>query len=74
MTGYWELKEKLDPLKCLMFGTKDDNGDWNVDLDEIVNLSLDPEREVTDSDYEMILGFVKNNGFQSGQFDSGIDY
>ena len=73
MTGYWELKENLDPLKCLMFGSKDDVGDWNVDLDEIVKLRLDPFREIAESDYEHILSMTRQ-GFQSGQFDSGVDY
>ena len=73
MTGYWELKENLDPLKCLMFGSKDDEGDWNVDLDEIVKLRLDPFRETADSDYEHILSMTRQ-GYQSGQFDSGSDY
>ncbi len=73
MAGNWKLKDKLDPLKCLMFGSKDDEGEWNVDLDEIVELSYDPEREVQESDYEHILKMV-GEGYQSGQFDSGVDY
>ncbi len=73
MTGYWELKENLDPLKCLQFGGKDDCGEWMIDLDEIVELRLDPFREPTDTDYEHILESVRK-GFQSGQFDSGVDY
>lgn len=54
MTGYWELKDNLDPLKCLQFGDKDDNGENMIDLDEIVVLRLDPEREVKESDCEHI--------------------
>ncbi len=73
MTGYWGLKENLDPLKCLMFGDKDDDGENMVDLDEIVNLRLDPFRETKESDYEHILSMTRQ-GFQSGQFDSGSDY
>ena len=73
MTGYWKLKENLDPLKCLMFGSKDDLGERNVDLDEIVELTFDPDREPMESDYEHILSMTRE-GYQSGQFDSGSDY
>ncbi len=73
MTGYWELKDNLDPLKCLMFGDKDDDGEWMVDLDEIVKLRLDPFREQSESDYEHILSMTRQ-GYQSGQYDSGVDY
>lgn len=73
MTGYWKLKDDLDPRKCLMFGSKDDLGDWNIDLDEIVELTLDPVREPTDADYEHILQMTRD-GYSSGQFDSGVDY
>ncbi len=73
MTSYWQLKENLDPLKCLLFGSKDDEGGWNVELDEIIELSFDPEREEKESDYEHILSMTQQ-GFQSGQFDSGVDY
>ena len=73
MTGYWELKDNLDPLKCLQFGDKDDSGEWMIDLDEIVKLSFDPHREVSEHDYELILSMTRQ-GYQSGQFDSGIDY
>ena len=73
MTGYWKLKENLDPLKCLQFGDKDDSGENMIDLDEIVELSFDPHREPTESDYEQILQFTRG-GYQSGQFDSGVDY
>jgi hypothetical protein len=73
MTGYWELRDNLDPLKCLMFGSKDDFGDWNVDLKDIVELSFDPHREPTDTDYEFIVKMTRD-GYQSGQFDSGVDY
>ena len=44
-----------------------------VDLDEIVNLRLDPFREPTETDYEHILEMT-SHGYQSGQFDSGVDY
>ena len=73
MTLYWELTENLDHLKCLQFGDKDDAGEWMVDLDEIVNLRLDPFREPTETDYEHILEMT-SHGYQSGQFDSGVDY
>ena len=73
MTGHWKLKENLDPLKCLQFGDKDDFGEWMVDLDEIVELRLDPHREQKESDYEHILSMTRQ-GYQSGQFDTGVDY
>ena len=73
MTGYWQLKSNLNPIKCLQFGSKDDLGDWSIDLGEIVNLSFDPVREPRESDYEHILTMVKD-GYTSGQYDSGVDY
>lgn len=73
MTGYWELKDNLDPLKCLQFGDKDDDGENMIDLDQIVVLRLDPGREVKESDYDHILSMTRQ-GYQSGQFDSGVDY
>jgi len=74
MTGYWKLKENLDPVKCLQFGSKDDLGEWMIDLDEIVKLTFDPHRETTEADYEQILKFIRVDGYTSGQFDSGVDY
>ena len=73
MTGYWKLKENLDPHKCLQFGDKDDLGEWMVDLDEIVELGFDPAREPMESDYEHILEMTRK-GYVEGQFDSGVDY
>ena len=73
MTGYWGLKENLDPFKCLQFGDKDDDGENMVDLDEIVELRLDPFREPTEADYEHILSMTRK-GSNEGQFDSGVDY
>lgn len=73
MTGYWELKENLDPYKCLQFGDKDDDGENMVDLDEIVELWFEPKREVRETDYEHILEMTRK-GYVSGQFDSGVDY
>ncbi len=56
-----------------MFGDKDDDGENMVDLDEIVELRFDPHREPKESDYEHILSMTRQ-GYQSGQFDSGVDY
>ena len=73
MTGFWKLKDNLDPHKCLQFGDKDDSGENMIDLDEIVELSFDPHREVKESDYEYILEMTRK-GCVEGQFDSGVDY
>lgn len=70
---YWELIGNLDPIKCLRFGSKDDLGAYNIDLDDIVYLTddnggCDQQVYENESIYEMILKFI-DMGFVSGSFE-----
>jgi len=67
-TGWWKLKENLDPLKCLLFpkelgNVDDENSDYDTELfNEIIESNI-PLNEI---DIEHIIGLVKQ-GYYQGQ-------
>lgn len=70
----WELRENLNPIKCLQFGSKDDLGNYMINLDDIVVLSddngiCDMVVYENESIYEQILEFIRVKGFTSGEFE-----
>jgi len=65
-TGWWKLKENLDPLKCLLFpkelgNVDDENSEYDKELfDEIVESTI----QLNETDIEHIIGLVKQGYYQ----------
>ncbi len=68
------MHKDLDPIKCLQFGSLDDLGTYNIDLDDIVKLSdengsCDMIIYENESIYEQILYFTRK-GYVAGEFEA----